>query len=284
MIVAVKKLGNIFIFIFLLFICVLTVFPLVYTVCASFKSNAEIMTASASLFPKEFTLDNYIQTLKSDSFPLPLLTFNSLYYTIICVMIAVMNSAIGGYVFSRGHFTGQKIIFAVFTSLMFVNLGGATTIPLLKIVNGVGLSGSLCGLIIIKVFGINIVSIYLVRSYVETIPKEIDEAATIDGCGFIRILFAMIIPLLKPVLATVALLSFQGSWNETIMPVIFTLSNPSQRTLSAGLYALKSSGGAAAQTNLMMAGSVVSMLPVIVAYAFANKYFVAGLSSGAVKG
>ena len=272
------------IFLILLAVCVLTVFPLIYTVCASFKSNAEIMTSAASLFPKKFTLDNYSQALKSDSFPLPLLTFNSTYYTVICVILALLNSSIGGYVFSRGHFTGQKVIFGIFTSLMFVNLGGATTIPLLKIINGVGLSGSLFGLLIVKVFGINIVSIYLVRSYVETIPKEIDEAATIDGCGFIEILFTMIAPLLKPVLATVALLSFQGSWNETIMPVVFTLSNPAQRTLSAGLYALKSSGGAAAQTNLMMAGSVVSMIPVIIVYAFANKYFVSGLASGAVKG
>lgn len=279
-----KKSGNILIFLILLAVCVLTVFPLIYTVCASFKSNAEIMTSAASLFPKKFTLDNYSQALKSDSFPLPLLTFNSTYYTVICVILALLNSSIGGYVFSRGHFTGQKVIFGIFTSLMFVNLGGATTIPLLKIINGVGLSGSLFGLLIVKVFGINIVSIYLVRSYVETIPKEIDEAATIDGCGFIKILFTMIAPLLKPVLATVALLSFQGSWNETIMPVVFTLSNPAQRTLSAGLYALKSSGGAAAQTNLMMAGSVVSMIPVIIVYAFANKYFVSGLASGAVKG
>lgn len=279
-----KKSGNILIFLILLAVCVLTVFPLIYTVCASFKSNAEIMTSAASLFPKKFTLDNYSQALKSDSFPLPLLTFNSTYYTVICVILALLNSSIGGYVFSRGHFTGQKVIFGIFTSLMFVNLGGATTIPLLKIINGVGLSGSLFGLLIVKVFGINIVSIYLVRSYVETIPKEIDEAATIDGCGFIEILFTMIAPLLKPVLATVALLSFQGSWNETIMPVVFTLSNPAQRTLSAGLYALKSSGGAAAQTNLMMAGSVVSMIPVIIVYAFANKYFVSGLASGAVKG
>lgn len=279
-----KKSGNILIFLILLAVCVLTVFPLIYTVCASFKSNAEIMTSAASLFPKKFTLDNYSQALKSDSFPLPLLTFNSTYYTVICVILALLNSSIGGYVFSRGHFTGQKVIFGIFTSLMFVNLGGATTIPLLKIINGVGLSGSLFGLLVVKVFGINIVSIYLVRSYVETIPKEIDEAATIDGCGFIKILFTMIAPLLKPVLATVALLSFQGSWNETIMPVVFTLSNPAQRTLSAGLYALKSSGGAAAQTNLMMAGSVVSMIPVIIVYAFANKYFVSGLASGAVKG
>ena len=279
-----KKSGNILIFFILLIVCILTVFPLIYTVCASFKSNTEIMTSAASLFPKEFTLDNYKQALGSDSFPLPLLTFNSTYYTVICVILALLSSAIGGYVFSRGHFTGQKLIFGIFTSLMFVNLGGATTIPLLKIINGVGLSGSLFGLLVVKVFGINIVSIYLVRSYVETIPKEIDEAATIDGCGFIKILFTMIVPLLKPVLATVALLSFQGSWNETIMPVVFTLSNPAQRTLSAGLYALKSSGGAAAQTNLMMAGSVVSMIPVVIVYAFANKYFVSGLASGAVKG
>jgi len=89
---------------------------------------------------------------------------------------------------------------------------------------------------------------------------------------------------LLPILATVAMLSFQGSWNEYLMPTIFTVSQPSQQTLIVGLMALKSSSGAATQWNLMLAGSVIALFPVLVAYAFGNRFFISGLSAGAVKG
>ena len=114
--------------------------------------------------------------------------------------------------------------------------------------------------------------------------KEMDEAATIDGCGLGGIFLKVIVPLLQPVLTTIGILAFQSSWNETLMPMIFTISNPAQRTLSAGLYALKNVGESASQWNLMMAGSVISMFPVLVVYAIGNKYFVSGLANGAVKG
>ena len=91
-------------------------------------------------------------------------------------------------------------------------------------------------------------------------------------------------PLLKPILATVAILSFQGSWNEYLLPTIFTQSVPKQRTLIVGIVALKSSGEAASSWNLMLAGSTLTILPVLIAYAIGNKYFISGLANGAVKG
>ena len=124
----------------------------------------------------------------------------------------------------------------------------------------------------------------MVRSFVQAIPKEIDEAAKIDGCGFAGIFFRIILPLLKPVMATLGILSFSATWNEYLMPTIFTLGNPSQRTLIAGVVALKSTGQAASSWNLMLAGSAISLIPVLIAYAFGNRYFVSGLAAGAVKG
>ncbi len=270
-------------YLFLTSVLVITLYPLVYTILASFKSNQEIMT-SASLFPEIFTFENYKIAWESDSFHVPTLMWNSIYYSACIVVIQLVSTALGGYVFARGHFTGQKVVFGILTALMFVNLGGATTVPLLKIVKSMGLGGSLAGLLVIKAFGINITGIYLVRGFIHTLPKEMDEAATIDGCGFGGIFLKVIVPLLQPVLTTIGILAFQSSWNETLMPMIFTISNPAQRTLSAGLYALKNVGESASQWNLMMAGSVISMFPVLVVYAIGNKYFVSGLANGAVKG
>ena len=199
-------------------------------------------------------------------------------------MLCYLTSSVCAYVFERGQFFGKKVIFTMFSSLMFISLGSITVYPLFDILNVVHLNRSLWGLIVIKMLGIPIVNIYLVKSHVKTLPKELDEAAMIDGCSFVGIFFRIIAPLLKPIVATVAILSFQSSWNEYLMPTIFTLANPSQRTLMVGVVALKNSGNSASSWNLMLAGSMVALLPVLVAYAFFNRYFVSGLTAGAVKG
>jgi multiple sugar transport system permease protein len=133
-------------------------------------------------------------------------------------------------------------------------------------------------------FGMNMVFVYIVRGFINTLPKALDEAAKIDGCSFTGIFFKIIFPLLQPVIATIGILTFQGTWNSYLMPTIFTLGNPSQRTIIAGVVALKNTGGAASAWNLMLAGSAISIVPVLVAFAIGNKYFVAGLANGAVKG
>ena len=280
-----KLLSDIIKYLFLILVLIVTVFPILYTFCASFKSNSEIMTHPETLFPLEPTLDNYKTAMSGSGFNIPLMLWNSTYYTLITVVATLTISSLSGYVFARaGYFPGKKLIFTVFSSLMFISMGSITIYAVFKVLNIVHLASSLWGLIVMKFFGIGIVNIYMVRSYVRTISPAIDEAAEIDGCSFIGIFFKIILPLLKPIIATLTVLSFNSSWNEYLMPTLFTITRPEQRTLIVGITALKNSGSAASNWNLMLAGAVVSLIPILIVYAFANKYFVEGLTAGAVKG
>lgn len=275
---------KILIYAILLIVGCFTMLPILYTIMGAFKTNAEILAHPERLFPLKFTLDNFKMAWNSRNFDIKLLTWNSIYYTVFCVAVTLFTASLGGYVFARGDFYGKNILFAVFTSLMFISLGGITIYPTFQIMDLVHIPRSLWGLMVTKVFGIGIVQIYLVRGYILTLPKAMDESAEIDGCSFIGIFFRIIAPLLKPILATIGILAFQGSWNEYLMPTIFTMSNPAQRTLIVGVMALKNSEAAASSWNLMLAGATVSIIPVLIAYVIANKQFVEGLASGAVKG
>lgn len=263
---------------------IVTLYPIIYTILASFKSNVEILTNPGSIFPSNPTLDNYKTALTSTEFNVPVLLKNSLIYTVACVFANVVVSAMAGYTFARGHFRFKKLIFGCFSALLFIKLGGISVYPTFEVLSLIHLDRSLFALILVHCFSIPVVNIYLVKGNVETIPREIDEAAQIDGCSFVSILFRIILPLLKPILATISIISFQGSWNEYLMPNIFTLTNPSQRTLIVGLMSLKSTGESASSWNLMLAGATIAMLPVLVAFAIGNKYFVKGIAAGAVKG
>lgn len=271
-------------YIILTLVLVIVMFPLIYTISASFKTNAEILSNPEKIFPAKPTFNNYIDAWNSDVFDMKNMTLHSLYYTIVCVAATLFSSTVGGYVFARSEFRFKKIIFAAFSAMMFFSMGSVTIYPMLKILNFIRIPKTLHGLVFIKIFGINIMNIYLVRSYVYSLPKDIDESAEIDGCSFAGIFFRIIAPLLKPIMATIGMLAFQGSWNDYLMPMIFTLGAPEQRPLIVGLVALSKSGEAAANWNLVLAGTTISLIPVLIAYAFGNKYFVSGLAAGAVKG
>ena len=279
-----KFIQKVFIYAFLILIAGAALFPIVYVISASFKSNAEIMAHPEALFPIEPTLDNYITAWNSEDFNIGRMLWNSTYYTLICVAVTIFFSSMSGYVFARGDFLGKKIIFTAFSSLMFVGIGTITIYPLFDILNIFGLSSSLFGLIVVKIFSVSIVNIYLIRGFVRALPKALDESAEMDGCGFFRTFISIIFPLLKPIIATIGILAFQSSWNEYLLPTLFTLTRPEQRTLIVGVVALKSSGEAASSWNLMLAGSAIAIIPVLIAYAFGNKYFIQGIASGAVKG
>jgi len=274
----------IILYVVLTVIVLFTLFPVFYTISGSFKTNSEIMAHPESILPIKPTLNNYTTAWKSTDFNIGLLLWNSTYYTLIIVASTILFSSMAGYSFARGYFKGQKLLLTLFSITMFINLGTITVYPFFKILNFLHLGKSLWGLIVVRIFSVGIVNIYLVRGYVNSLPKELDEAAQIDGCGFISIFFKIIAPLLLPIMATIGILSFQGSWNDYLMPTIFTISNPSQRTLIVAITALKSTGSAASAWNLMLAGSVIAILPVLVAYAVGNRYFISGLTSGALKG
>lgn len=271
-------------YVFLTLLAFVALFPILYIAVSSFKSNSEILAHPEWILPREFTFDNYIQMWKSDYFDFKRMTFNSLVYTLVCVAINIFVSCGAAYAFVRGQFRLKKVIFVMFSSIMFVSMGGVTIYPMFDVLNAINLNRGLYGLMIVKLFTVPIINIYLVKGYIQSLPYEIEEAATIDGCSFTSIFFRIIMPLIKPIVATVAILSFQGSWNEYLLPTIFTQSVPAQRTLIVGIVALKSSGEAASSWNLMLAGSTLTVLPILIAYMIGNRYFISGLASGAVKG
>ncbi len=272
-------------YLFLILVLFFVMVPILYTISSSFKTNAEIMAHPEHFLPEEPTLDNYRIAWSGKDFNIPRMFLNSVVYTVFCMVFTVTTSALAGYVFARGgNFTGSKVIFGVFSSLMFINMGTITIYPIFQVLGILKLSSSLWGLIVMKFFSVGIVNIYLVRSYIRTIPAELDEAAEMDGCSFFGIFFRIMAPLLKPILATISILAFNSSWNEYLMPTLFTLNNKQQRTLIVGIMSLKNSGVSAANWNLMLAGATIAMLPILVVYAIANKYFVEGLTAGALKG
>ena len=266
---------------FLISLLIVTIYPFLYALLCSFKTTQEVLVGS-SFLPKKFEFKNYIQAWEIANFAR--YTFNSAWYSIIDVFIAVFTSSIAGYVFARGEFRGKKIIFACFTSLMFITLGTSTLYPKLQILKFLHLNDSLFGLLVMHFFGINITNVFLVRGFVVSLPKSLDEAAEIDGCSFFGIFIKIILPLLKPIIATVAIFAFAGSWNDYLMPMVVTLANPAQRTLSVGMIALKGSSEAATAWNLILAGAMISAIPMIIVFLRFNKFFIKGLASGAVKG
>lgn len=279
-----RIINNVIIYAILIAVFVIVIFPLLYIISSSFKTNLEIMAEPDRIFPKTWTFDNYIEAWNSDSMDVGRMFFNSVWYTVSTVIITLIVSAVSGYVFARGEFKLKKFIFAIFSSLMFVSLGSITIYPQFEVLGLFGLNKSLVGLVVLNCFGIPIVNMYLVRSFVNSLPKELDEAAKLDGCTFTGIFFRVILPLLKPIMATIAVLTFNSSWNSYVMPAMFTLTNPEQQTLIVGIMSLKNSGMGASQWNLMLAGTVIALVPVLVMFAVANKYFVNGLAEGAVKG
>ena len=149
----------------------------------------------------------------------------------------------------------------------------------------IGLDRSLWGVIVIHVFGLNVTQVFLSTSFMNQIPKEIDEAARIDGCSFFRTFRSIIFPLTKPLIATIGLITFRISWSEYLMPYIFTLGDQNKWPLVVGVISLKSMGGESAVAwDLMLAGISISLIPMLVVYLFLNRFFITGLTEGSIKG
>ncbi len=279
-----KKWVNVLFYLILIFVFVVTIFPIFYITLSSFKTNTDILAYPEKLITSNMSFNNYVRAWNSPQFQVKYLIWNSLYYTLAIVFVNLVISSMAGYVFARGRFPLKKVIFACFTALMFIKMGGIGIYATFDVINFLHIPQSLPTLVLINMFYVPTMNIYLIKGYVDTLPTELNEAAKIDGASFPRIFFTIMLPLIVPILATIGVLAFNGSWNDYLMPTVFTLTRPKQRTLIVGLMALKNSAGAATQWDLMLAGSVIALIPVLCAYIFANKYFVSGLAAGAVKG
>lgn len=277
-----KSFSRILEYVFLILIALFILYPILYIVFGSFKQNAELLAGGFNILPHKFIFDNYVQAWTKANFAQ--YTFNSLFLS-ACVMVGVVFvSSMTGYCFARRDFPLKKFLYGLILAFLFINVGSVSLYPLYKLAVSLHMQNSLWPVIIITI-GTGLTSnIIIVRSYVTSIPKELDEAATIDGCSFFGIYWRILMPIMVPILATVALLSFRTGWNQYVLPLVFTMNNAALRPLTVGVVSLMNTGDAAAAWNLMFAGASLSIVPIVVIYIFTSKYFISGLTNGAVKG
>lgn len=276
-----EKIYAVPLYLLLTVLALIVIFPVVYVILSSFKTTGEMLTSS-SIFPKQLTVQNYVRAWQQSNFKK--YVWNSVFMSGTIVVGTIVTSITSGYVFSRGKFAGKKPLLALITFSMFISSGSLYLYPQLQIAKVMHLNNSLWGIIVIYIFGINVTQLYLSKGFIDGIPKEIDEAAKIDGCNFFRTFLNIIFPLTKPLVATVGLLSFMNSWNDYLLPMVFTLGNPDKQPLVVGIMSMKNSGEYLTSWDLMMAGTVMAVIPMLIVFITLNKYFVAGLTSGAVKG
>lgn len=282
--------AKIFMYIFLGIMVFITIVPLLYVASASFKPNLEILAGGVNLLPKEPTFDNYKQvwgmqsvSMASDTTFLDY-TINSIWISALTVVIVVTLTSMSSYCFQRGNFPGRKLLYMTFLTTMFIGAGTVTMFPIMQMTSKAGLNNGI-GLAIVQGASGGAANLFLTMGYLKTISKDLDDAAKIDGCTFFSIWWRIILPLSKPILATVALMTFRGSWNNYLLPTLMLAKYPEQKTLVVAVVQLQSTGGAgASQYNLMMAGTMLAAMPMIILFLCMNKMFVAGITQGAVKG
>ncbi|WP_200801343.1 carbohydrate ABC transporter permease [Clostridium sp. Marseille-P2415] len=276
------KISNVIIFLLLAFLAVLTVYPIIYIAFGSFKTNNELVRGGLRLLPEIFVLDNYTQAWEMANFSR--YTINSLIISFGVMAISLFVSSMAGYVFSRKQFRLKSLIYNAMVLFMFINVGSAALRPLFELAVKLHMNKSLISIILISAGSGQATYVFLIHGFMNSVPRELDEAAKMDGCSFFGIYSRVILPVLKPALASVALLSFRGGWNEYILPLIFTMTNEKLRPLTVGVVALQNAGDGAAAWNILFAGSAIAIIPIILVYIVASKQFMGGMTAGAVKG
>lgn len=276
------RISNLFIWIILFIFAIAIVFPVLYIIFGSFKTNAELLVGGTRILPKAWSSNNYVQAWEQANFAQ--YTANSLFLAFGVMIVSLINATMAGYVFSRKDFKGKKILYGLFVAFMFINVGSISLRPLFELAVNLKLNQTLWSVIFISAGGGQATYIFLSKGFIDALPKELDEAAKIDGCSFMQIYRVIILPLLKPVLATIAILSFRQGWNEYILPLVFTMTNEKMRPLTVGVNMLKNAGDGTAAWNIMFAGSTIAIVPMLLIYTFFSRYFMSGMAAGAVKG
>ena len=251
--------------------------PMVWIFYSSFKTQAEF-TQSSTALPQALNLKNYISVFTQTKLGMYML--NSARNTILSVLIIIVFSFLAGYVLSRYRFRGRSLIYNYFIMGMLIPVH-ALLVPMYVQLRQSGLTNHWYTLLFPYVaFGLPI-SIMLIESYIASIPKELEEAAAIDGCGFFRCLFQIVFPLAMPILSTVAIIQFFAVWNEFSFSLILVNSD-TLRTVPVGLTMFKSAY--TVDYPRLMAGIMTTTLPVMILYFVFSKRIIEGMVAGAVKG
>lgn len=265
---------------FLIAVLLFTVYPVFYALLGSLKTNYEL-TLGGGVFPEKWMFSNYVDAFTKGNFGH--YTLNSIAVSAIVTILALITASLAGYVFARREFPGKKLIMNLYMAFMFISLGSVTLYPLYMLLSGIGLTQTVLGMALVMTGG-QAANVFLINGFIRSVPRELDEAAYIDGCTPFQVFYIMIVPMIRPILAVVLLFSFRTSWNDYLTPLIMTIGKTNLRTLTVAVVQLKYSANAAAEWHIMLAGASIALIPVLIIYGFTHKQFIAGLTAGAVKG
>lgn len=258
-------------------LAILFCFPIYFSVISAFKSNGEILR-DAVAFPTSFYTDSFVYLWTKTRFPAAML--NSAILTLTSIAFMVLLIPMAAYAIER---TGKKwtnAIYVYYLAGMMIPFQ-VYMIPLFKEMKAFGLYGTLTAPILIYISGSVGMGVLLYTSFIKGIPAEIEEAAAIDGCSRMRIFWQIVFPLLGPCTASMVVLQGLGIWNDFLMPSLILPSNKA-KTMIVEIF--KFVGELASQWDMVFAGTVISIVPVLIAFIFLQKYFVKGIAAGATKG
>lgn len=274
-----KQQGNAvraIVYILLILLALTIIYPFLWMVCTSFKTESQIVTWPPVLLPREATLDGY----KSIWTRIPFLKYymNSVIFAGGTTVIALFLDSMAGYAFARLNFKGKNFIFWIVLCTMMIPFQ-VIMIPLYMEEFKIGLIDSYAGLILPR--AADAFGIFMMRQFFVSLPKDLEEAGRIDGCHEFRIYSAIMLPLCKPVFATLGIFIFMGNWNDLLYPMILTTSE-GMKTLQAGIAQFM--GKFTVEYGVLLAGACLVILPIMTAYMLAQKYFIQGIAMSGMKG
>lgn len=256
---------------------VIMVLPFLYMVSTSFKPNVLAFEWPPQFLPHHPTLKNYITAWSDNNFGRYFL--NSAVVACVTTALTTVISALAAYAFARFSFPGRRVLF--WTMMLGLMVPGIVIlIPQFLVAHTLDLTNSLSGLVFFYVGGGVAFNTFLLRSFFERVPGELDESMTIDGAGPMRRFIALYLPLSRPALATASVFAFLGAWDEYSW-ALTVIDDPDKNTLPLAIAQFH--GAHSTSWGLVFAASLIGMIPVLLVYAFGQRHFIAGLTSGAFK-
>lgn len=266
--------GLLFKSLFLLVLVAITLSPFVIMLSVSFGKNIRFITFPLRLIPSPATLDNYLLLFGSTMVPRWLL--NSLFITTVGTVSATITSSLAGYAFARGEFVGKTLLFILFLGILMVPMT-IRIVPLYIVLSRLRMLNTYAALI--GPWAGSAFGTFLLRQQYQTIPTDYDDAARIDGASDFQICYRVLLPQLKPALATLAALRFMDHWNDFLYPMVVT-SRAHMRTLTVGLGTVFKMGG---DVGLDMAGAVIGFVPTLIIYLSCQRYVTRGATLSGLK-
>ncbi|MFG2171497.1 carbohydrate ABC transporter permease [Streptomyces niveus] len=250
--------------------------PLVWLVLSSVMSDAEINRFPPALWPSGIDLGGYRYVLGNAMFPRWFA--NSLIVSVVAVASNLLFGALGGYAFARMRFAGSRLLMGLMLATMAIPFQ-LTMVPTFLVMKRLGLIDTLGALIVPSL--VTPFAVFLLRQFFLSLPRELEEAAWMDGCSRLRVLFLIVLPMSRPALSTVAVLTFLTTWNDLTWPLI-AINHDTQYTLQLGLTTFQ--GQHHTKWAAVMAGNVITVLPVLIAFLVAQKSFIQSITSSGLKG